>query len=177
MKKTNNKMKSTFLVSKIDNINLKKYGLNLKNYKISVKKILNILFLLNEIKTSRIFSRDISKIRFDISFCSDTTIQRINKTYRNKDKATDVITFSLFADDVNAIVCGKTADLGQIIISCETLDKQKDENNTTFNEELITLTTHGILHLFGFDHLEKKGYDFVVRIQNLVLKIFKEENE
>ena len=118
------------------------------------------------------FSDKISKINFDISFCSDGTIKEINNQYRNKDKATDVITFSLFCDDENAIIYRKTADLGQIIISVETADKQKDQNNNTLRLELLTLTTHGILHLFGFDHLEKKDYDFVVGIQNKVLKNF-----
>lgn len=162
-------MKSSFFVSKIDDINLRKYKINLKNYKQDVKKILTILFSFDEIKTSKIFDPDISKIRFDISFCNDETIHKINKDYRKKDRPTDVITFSLFADDDNSIIYRKTADLGQIIISVETADKQKTD---TLKTELLTLTTHGILHLFGFDHLEKKDYDFVVGIQNKVIKNF-----
>lgn len=165
-------MKSSFSVSKIDDINLRKYNIKLKDYKNDVKKILDILFSYKELKKSKIFSDEISKINFDISFCSDNTIKEINNQYRNKDKVTDVITFSLFCDDENAIIYRKKADLGQIIISVETADKQKNLNNNTLRQELLTLTTHGILHLFGFDHLEKKDYDFVVGIQNKVLKNF-----
>ena len=119
------------------------------------------------IKTSKIFDEGISKIRFDISFCTDETIHQINKEYRQKDCPTDVITFSLFADDDNAIVYRKTADLGQIIVSVETAKKQAKE---TLEKEIMTLICHGILHLFGFDHLTKKDYDFVVRIQNKVIE-------
>ena len=110
----------------------------------------------------------ISKIdvRFDVSFCSDETIHQINREYRFKDKPTDVITFSLFVDDDNSIVYRKTADLGQIIVSVETADKQKKE---TLEKEILTLICHGILHLLGFDHLEKKDYDFVVGVQDKVL--------
>ena len=162
-------MKNSFFVSKIDDINLRKYKINLKDYKQDVKKILELLFSYKEIKTSKIFSPDISKIRFDISFCNDETIHKINNDYRKKDRPTDVITFSLFVDDDNPIVYRKTADLGQIIISVETAEKQKTD---TLKKEILTLTTHGILHLFGFDHLEKKDYDFVVGIQNKVIKNF-----
>ncbi len=164
-------MNSCISVSKIDDINLRN-KINLKEYKSDVKKILEILFSYKEIKKSKVFDLEISKVRFDISFCCDKTIQEINKQYRNKDKPTDVITFSLFADDKNCIIHRKTADLGQIIISVETADMQKNENNNTLKKEILTLTVHGILHLLGFDHMKKKDYDFVVRIQNRVLSNF-----
>lgn len=164
-------MNSCISVSKIDDINLRN-KINLKEYKSDVKKILEILFSYKEIKKSKVFDLEISKVRFDISFCCDKTIQEINKQYRNKDKPTDVITFSLFADDKNCIIHRKTADLGQIIISVETADMQKNENNNTLKKEILTLTVHGILHLLGFDHIKKKDYDFVVRIQNKVLSNF-----
>lgn len=168
-------MNSSFTISKIDDINLRKYKINLKEYKIDVKKIIDILFSIKDLNLDKVFSSKISKIRFDISFCNDETIQKINKEYRKKDKATDVITFSLFMDDKNSIIYRKTADLGQIIISIETALKQSLENKNSLKQEILTLTCHGILHLFGFDHLNKKDYDFVVGIQNKVLKNFKEE--
>ncbi len=159
-------MNSSFVISKIDDINLKKYNIILKNLKPKIKKMLDIMLNLKELKTSKIFDDKISKIRFDVSFCSDETIHQINREYRFKDKPTDVITFSLFVDDDNSIVYRKTADLGQIIVSVETADKQKKE---TLEKEILTLICHGILHLFGFDHLEKKDYDFVVGVQDKVL--------
>ncbi len=128
---------------------------------------------LDEIKTNKNFIRifykknKINKIKFDISFCLDKTIQEINKEYRNKDKPTDVITFSLFCDDEQSIVLRKTADLGQIIVSVETADKQAKES---LKKEILTLICHGILHLIGFDHLTKKDYDFVVKVQNKVME-------
>ena len=64
-------MKTSFSVSKIDDINLRKYKIILKEYKYEVKKILDILLSFKELKKSKIFCDDISKIRFDISFCND----------------------------------------------------------------------------------------------------------
>ena len=156
------KMKNSFTLTKLDETKI-----ILKPYKEKVKKMLDIMLNLKELKTSKIFDENISKIRFDISFCNDNTIQEINRDYRNKDCPTDVITFSLFCDDDNAIIYRKTADLGQIIVSIETAEKQKKE---TLEKEILTLICHGILHLFGFDHLEKKDYDFIVRIQNKVVE-------
>lgn len=168
LKKTN--LKSAFTISKIDETNLKKYNLTLKEFKSDVKKILQILFNLKEIQSSKIFDFDITRINFDIAFCNNASIKTINRDYRNKDIETDVITFSLFVDDDNSLVYRKTASLGQIIISLEMADFQKEKNNNSFKDELLTLTIHGILHLLGFDHLTKKDYDFVVGIQEKVLK-------
>lgn len=154
-------MKSSFTLSKEENVKI-----ILKNYKSKIKKMLELMLELDDLKTSKIFNEQISKIRFDILFCDDETIHQINREYRNKDCPTDVITFSLFCDDENAIVYRKTADLGQIIVSVDTAKKQF---KTTLEEEILTLICHGILHLFGFDHLTKKDYDFVVRIQNQII--------
>ena len=165
-------MRYSFTLSKIDDVNLRKYKVTFRNYKLHIKKILDMLLNMKEIQTSKVFKKDISKIRFDISFCNNETIKNINSTYRKKDKVTDVITFSLFCDDENAIILRKTADLGTIIISLERCDEQKQID---FKKELLTLLTHGILHLLGFDHLTKKDYDFVVAIQNTILKGFKNE--
>ena len=161
-------MKTSFTLTKIDDINLKKYNIILKNYKDDIKKMLEIILGCDCLKNSKIFSSLISKIRFDVSFCNDETIRQINRDYRNKDKATDVITFSLFYDDVNSQVHRKTADLGQIIVSVETAEKQRQNND--LRKEILTLICHGILHLIGFDHLTKKDYDFVVGVQNKVIE-------
>jgi len=167
-------MKSSFTLSLLDNINLRKYNFSLCSLKPKIKKMLEIILNTDELRSSRIFCENISKIRFDIAFCTDNTIQEINREYRKKDKPTDVITFSLFVDDINSIPVRKTADLGQIIISAQRADEQKDENKNTIMREVLILICHGILHLFGFDHLTKKDYDFVVGIQNKVLKKLKD---
>ena len=154
-------MNSSFTVEKLDNVKI-----CLKDYKVKIKSMLDIMLNMPELKPSKIFSDEISKIRFDISFCNDDTIHQINREYRNKDCPTDVITFSLFVDDENALTYRKTADLGQIIVSVEIAQKQAKES---LEKEILTLICHGILHLFGFDHLTKKDYDFVVGIQNQVV--------
>lgn len=155
-------------INKIGKIRLSESKTTLKN---QAKKIIGILLQMPQIQeNSPIFKHDFSTLTFELTFCNDPTIKEINATYRNKDKTTDVITFALFADDENSIVINKTIELGEIIISVDTLVKQAQENNNDIKTELYTLVTHGILHLLGFDHQTQKDYDFVVGIQETVIK-------
>ena len=160
-------MKSKVEVNTLDKVRIPLGKTAVKN---AAKQIFEMLSQMPEITSSWALNKTkCQQVSFEISFCSDKIIQEINREYRDKDKTTDVITFALFADDNEAILCNKTAELGEIIISVETLVKQAQENNNTTEKELQTLITHGILHLLGFDHLEQKDYDFVVGIQNIVV--------
>ena len=158
--------------SKIEINTLDKLRLPFKkgDIKRTAQKILSLLVLMPQISSCKTLSRqDFQIISFEISFCTDRLIREINRDYRSKDKATDVITFALFADDENSIIQNDTLELGEIIISIDTLISQAQENGNTIEKELYTLITHGILHLLGFDHLTQKDYDFVVGIQEAIV--------
>ena len=158
--------------SKIEINTLDKLRLPFKkgDIKKTAQKILSLLVLMPQISSCKTLSRqDFQIISFEISFCTDRLIREINRDYRSKDKATDVITFALFADDENSIIQNDTLELGEIIISIDTLISQAQENSNTIEKELYTLITHGILHLLGFDHLTQKDYDFVVGIQEAIV--------
>ncbi len=79
----------------------------------------------------------------------DAEIRQLNKTYRDRDHATDVLSFPQDEDAVNE--SGDTL-LGDVVISVETAARQAEEHHLSFNEELILLAIHGILHLLGYDH-------------------------
>jgi rRNA maturation RNase YbeY len=79
----------------------------------------------------------------------DQEIQALNRTYRDLDKATDVLSFPQDEDAVNE--SGDTL-LGDVVISVQTAARQAEEHHLSFNEELILLAIHGILHLLGYDH-------------------------
>ena len=158
--------------SKIEINTLDKLRLPFKkgDIKKTAQKILSLLVLMPQISSCKTLSRqDFQIISFEISFCTDRLIREINRDYRSKDKATYVITFALFADDENSIIQNDTLELGEIIISIDTLISQAQENGNTIEKELYTLITHGILHLLGFDHLTQKDYDFVVGIQEAIV--------
>jgi probable rRNA maturation factor len=96
-----------------------------------------------------------------IIFCTDNEIRDLNKTYRNKDNPTDVLTFSYWEeqgvpeDVMFPSIADKTTDelpLGDIIISLETAFKQSKKYDTTYGEEIVRLLIHGLHHLYGYDH-------------------------
>ena len=64
-----------------------------------VNKMADFIFHNNDlIKSSCLADYKFNTISFDIVFCSNDEIRKINKDYRNKDCATDVITFAIFSD-------------------------------------------------------------------------------
>lgn len=75
-------------------------------------------------------------------FCSDKYILQINKQYLNHDYFTDIITFNY---NIEKFVSS------DIYISIETVAKNADYYNVTFDNELNRVMIHGILHLLGFD--------------------------
>ncbi len=79
----------------------------------------------------------------------DAEICQLNKTYRDRDHATDVLSFP---QDENAVNESGDTLLGDVVISVETAARQAEEHHLSFNEELILLAIHGILHLLGYDH-------------------------
>ena len=111
-------------------------------------------------------------IEFDVMFCDNDAIHEINRDYRGKDKETDVITFALFADSEPnmRIVSEEGIALGEIIISVEKIKSQAAENNKTFEEELYYILSHGILHLFGFTHQDDEKLEFMIGLQQRLVK-------
>jgi len=98
------------------------------------------------------------KVTFILS--DNLYIQKINKEYRNKDYATDVISFPTREEpfpsgDVDF------EDIGDIFISFDKAFSQSIEYEVTFKEELKRLIIHGILHLVGYDH-ERSEADEVI---------------
>ena len=134
----------------------------------TIKKILNIPFSIDEIKEkSPLFRFDFKGLELSFVLCSNEEIKKINKEYRNIDKETDVITFALFVDDINAPHIGDIIYLGEIFIAP---DVAKSQAKTTLDDEINTLICHGILHLLGFDHQTDRDYNFIVNTQDKVIK-------
>jgi probable rRNA maturation factor len=93
-------------------------------------------------------------VEISVTFVDDDEIREYNRKYRNIDKATDVLSFPQGVDgqyDVNLDTGAKV--LGDIVISCETADRQAREYNHPFQSEIAFLTIHSMLHLLGYDHV------------------------
>lgn len=92
-------------------------------------------------------------VEVSILFVDDAEIQTLNRDYRGKDMPTDVLSFALEEGEEPVIQDGPAEILlGDIIISVETMLRQAKEYGHSDTRELAFLTTHGLLHLLGYDH-------------------------
>lgn len=89
-----------------------------------------------------------------VLFCNDEFIQSLNRTYREIDSPTDVLSFEngeKYTDENGT----EWVAAGDIAISLETLPKNAEYFGVDLNSELKRLLVHGLLHLNGFDHGEE----------------------
>ena len=111
--------------------------------------------------------------------CNDTYMQELNKTYRQIDSTTDVLSFE--NDESYEDEEGKWKCVGDIVISLDTLPVNADYFEESRNDELKRLIVHGLLHLNGMDHGEEhieKGTEPVcemLKLQENVLNTLKDE--
>lgn len=88
-----------------------------------------------------------------VSFVDNEQIRELNAEYRNKDAATDVLSFPLGEDDVYDLDEETGAcELGDIVISVERAMEQAQEYGHSLEREIGWLTVHSMLHLLGYDH-------------------------
>jgi len=86
-------------------------------------------------------------------FTNDVSIQALNKLYRAKDKATNVLSFPGYdADLLRILPHSQHVPLGDIIFARETICAEAIIQHKTFDHHLTHLFVHGLLHLLGFDH-------------------------
>ena len=94
-----------------------------------------------------------------------------NKEYRDKDAPTDVISFAL-EDDKTVIEPDGVRILGDIYISIDKVHEQALEYGHSFKRELSFLAVHGLLHLLGYDHMEKSDEEVMFKKQEEVLNYY-----
>lgn len=104
---------------------------------------------------------------FSIIFVDLREIQRINKEYRGIDKVTDVISFAL--EDTPDHMDSKVRILGDIYICIPKMIEQANTYGHSIKRELSFLTVHGMLHLLGYDHMNKKDEEEMFGLQELIL--------
>tara|TARA_B100001057_G_scaffold53480_1_gene47489 strand:- start:1504 stop:1965 length:462 start_codon:yes stop_codon:yes gene_type:complete len=106
------------------------------------------------------------KVSLSLLLSNNKNIKRLNKSFRNKNKTTDILSFP----SSEKIKISKSAYLGDIIISYNYLDKPKSQDLVSFKEKTIKIFIHGFLHLLGFDHIKNKDYFRMLKEENLLYK-------
>lgn len=88
-----------------------------------------------------------------VAIVGDRSMRILNRDYLHKDRPTNVISFSMLEGEFGSM---NPDLLGDVVISADTAAREAAEAGITFNERLIFLLLHGILHLVGYDH-ERSG--------------------
>ena len=91
-----------------------------------------------------------------VTFTDNEGIRELNRQYRNIDSATDVLSFPMGENgeyDTNLETGAKI--LGDVVISLEKAKEQSEAFGHSLQREVGYLTAHSVLHLLGYDHVEK----------------------
>lgn len=86
-----------------------------------------------------------------VLFCDDAAIRDLNRRYRGKNEATDVLSFGQLAE-VGEAPDEKELVLGDIVISLETVEHRCPGDRQAMRDEVRLLFCHGLLHLLGCAH-------------------------
>ncbi len=103
------------------------------------------------IATKTIELLELKNIKTTIVLSDDNFIKDINRDYRKKDYATDVLSFPT-REEPFPTGDSELEDIGDIFISLDKAFSQSLEYEVTIKQELKRLVIHGILHLVGYDH-------------------------
>lgn len=111
-----------------------------------------------------------------ITFVNNEAIQELNRTYRNIDESTDVISFALqeqTAEEV-AIIGDELppTSLGDVVISVDKAKEQAKDYDHQLRREYGFLALHGFLHLLGYDHQDPSDEEKMFSKQEELLNAF-----
>jgi probable rRNA maturation factor len=119
-------------------------------------------------------------------YCGDRFIRNLNARYRNRDEATDILSFP--QGDVSPLGEHPLGEspltrrqgrarffAGDIVISLDMLTKNAVYFGITLDEELRRLLVHGILHLSGMDHASNEESEPMLQLQEKILTTLGEE--
>ncbi len=94
-------------------------------------------------------------------------MQDINRSYRNLDQSTDVISFA--ALDRREPLSSDVIELGDIFINVQAIESQALAYGHSLKREFCFLLTHGLLHLFQYDHLTPEDEKIMLTLQEDIL--------
>ena len=130
---------------------------------IKIKSINKTLLKKTLIKTMEYLN--IENRHIDITFINDSQMKMLNHKYAKKNISTDVLSFSVEGYDEEL--------LGNIFISLNYAKKNTFDNSNSLIKEVKILCIHGILHLLGYDHSNKKSEKVMFDLQEKLYEKFR----
>ena len=105
-----------------------------------------------------------------VLFAGDKKIIELNNRFRKTNLPTNVLSFPSFIEK------NKEIFRGDIIFSAETIYKEAKKDKKSFNNHLIHLFIHGVLHLLGYDHQTEDNAKVMESLEIKILKNLKIDN-
>ena len=130
---------------------------------IKIKSINKTLLKKTLIKTMEYLN--IENRHIDITFINDSQMKMLNRKYAKKNISTDVLSFSVEGYDEEL--------LGNIFISLNYAKKNTLNNSNSLVKEVKILCIHGILHLLGYNHSNKKSEKVMFDLQEKLYEKFR----
>ena len=114
--------------------------------------------ILSEFANTKTSIKVSAKASVSLWLCDDAQMRQLNQQHRQIDKPTNVLSFPAY--DMAGDMAGQQIDgdapalLGDIVIAAETVMREADDMQMPVADHLIHLFVHGMLHLFGHDHID-----------------------
>ena len=166
---------------------------------VAIEQLLSLVKLDEVIQQTLRLAGITQQVMLTLLITDDNGIQEMNQQYRQQNKPTDVLSFPLLdapivqapADQLwtpqekegdepatNASgqlptfvpPPGTVTNLGDIMMSWPTIERQASEAGHTTLHELLYLLSHGVLHLVGYDDQTEAGYQAMISMQEAALK-------
>ena len=112
--------------------------------------------------------RQAPEVSLGLRFTDDAGITELNSEWRQRSGPTDVLSFAAL-DDTPDWLEGAAVELGDIIVSIDTAQRQAQSHNHSLGYELHWLISHGLLHLLGWDHPDERSLRAMLDLQERLL--------
>ena len=111
------------------------------------------------------------KVSLTILLSNNRNIKRLNKKFRNKNKATDVLSFP----SEKKLNIKKSPYIGDIVISYDFMNKPKVSSILEFKNKVAKIFIHGFLHLLGYDHIKLKDFKVMLIEEEMIYQTIKKK--
>ena len=111
------------------------------------------------------------KVSLTILLSDNKNIKKLNKKFRNKNKATDVLSFP----SEKKINIKKSPYIGDIVFSYEYMNKPKTLSTLEFKNKLAKIFIHGFLHLLGYNHIKLKDFKVMLIEEEKIYQTIKKK--
>ncbi len=122
------------------------------------------------VESENLLNLDKQRCELSVTFVGLDEIHEMNREYRGVDRPTDVLSFPQFEDLTEDIPEVGEICLGDVVICREKAEEQAEEFGHSFGRELYYLAVHGMLHLFGYDHMNDEDKTEMRALEEEILK-------